>query len=200
MKILKMIEESINERYVADVVTALREGCIVVAPTDSLYALVCDATNNQAIEKICKIKMMKSAKTNLSIICSDISMASKYGRIDNEIFKTIKRNLPGAFTFLISATSKLPKAFKSRRVVGVRIVEGRIISRLVQELGNPVFSTSVEGVDEDYLCEPELIAQRYAHNVTYVIDSGRSSSIPSTIVDLTADEPLVLRQGASVFE
>lgn len=200
MKILRMIEENVNERYVADVVAALQDGCIVVAPTDSLYALVCDVTNNLAIEKICKLKMMKSAKSNLSIICSDISMASKYGKIDNVIFKIIRRNLPGVFTFLIAATSKLPKAFKTRRVVGIRVIEDRIISRVVQALGNPVFSTSVEGVDEDYLCEPELIAQRYARNVEYVIDAGRSASIPSTVVDLTGDEPSVLRQGMSVFE
>ena len=114
MKLLRMIEDSVNERYVDDIVRALEDGKIVVLPTDSLYALMCDAMNNQAIERICKIKSMKSAKSNLSISCSDISMASKYAKIDNEMFKIIKRNLPGAFTFLIEATSKLPKAFRAQ--------------------------------------------------------------------------------------
>ncbi len=199
MKVLKMIEESVNERYVEDIVSSLQDGCIVIAPTDSLYALICDALNNQAIEKICKIKMMKSAKTNLSIICSDISMASKYGKIDNEMFRLIKHNMPGAFTFLMEATSKLPKAFKGRRVVGIRIVDNSIMAKIVEVLGHPVFSTSVEGADEDYLCEPELIAQTYSREVEYVIDAGRSGSVPSTVVDLTGDEPEVLRQGVSEF-
>lgn len=166
MKILRMIENNVNERYVDEIVSALNNGGIVVLPTDSLYALVCDAMNNQAIERICKIKMMKSAKTNLSIVCSDISMASKYGKIDNGLYKLIRHNLPGSFTFLIEATSKLPKAFKGRRVVGVRIVDNEIIKRVVEEIGHPLFSTSVEGVDEDYVCEPELIAQTYGRDVS----------------------------------
>ena len=126
MKVLRMIENNVNERYVDEIISALNDGGIVILPTDSLYALACDAMNNQAIERICKIKMMKSAKTNLSIVCSDISMASKYGKIDNNLYKLIKHNLPGSFTFLIDATSKLPKAFKGRRVVGVRIVDNKI--------------------------------------------------------------------------
>ena len=200
MKILRMIENNVNERYVDEIVSALNNGGIVVLPTDSLYALVCDAMNNQAIERICKIKMMKSAKTNLSIVCSDISMASKYGKIDNGLYKLIRHNLPGSFTFLIEATSKLPKAFKGRRVVGVRIVDNEIIKRVVEEIGNPLFSTSVEGVDEDYVCEPELIAQTYGRDVEYVVDAGRSGYVPSTVVDCTGDEPEVVRQGLSEFE
>ena len=200
MKILRMIENNVNERYVDEIVSALNNGGIVVLPTDSLYALVCDAMNNQAIERICKIKMMKSAKTNLSIVCSDISMASKYGKIDNGLYKLIRHNLPGSFTFLIEATSKLPKAFKGRRVVGVRIVDNEIIKRVVEEIGNPLFSTSVEGVDEDYVCEPELIAQTYGRDVEYVVDAGRSGYVPSTVVDCTGDEPEVVRQGLSEFK
>ena len=200
MKILRMIENNVNERYVDEIVSALNNGGIVVLPTDSLYALVCDAMNNQAIERICKIKMMKSAKTNLSIVCSDISMASKYGKIDNGLYKLIRHNLPGSFTFLIEATSKLPKAFKGRRVVGVRIVANEIIKRVVEEIGHPLFSTSVEGVDEDYVCEPELIAQTYGRDVEYVVDAGRSGCVPSTVVDCTGDEPEVVRQGLSEFE
>ena len=200
MKVLRMIENNVNERYVDEIVSALNDGGIVILPTDSLYALACDAMNNQAIERICKIKMMKSAKTNLSIVCSDISMASKYGRIDNNLYKLIKHNLPGSFTFLIDAMSKLPKAFKGRRVVGVRIVDNKITKRVVEEMGHPLFSTSVEGVHDDYLCEPELIAQTYDRDVEFVVDAGRSGNIPSTVVDCTGNEPEVVRQGLSEFE
>ncbi|MGM9803627.1 MAG: L-threonylcarbamoyladenylate synthase [Muribaculaceae bacterium] len=194
-----MLEENVNDRYVRDVIAAMNGGGIVIVPTDSLYALACDALNNQAIERICRVKMMKSAKENLSIVCSDISMASKYAKIDNEKFKVIRRNLPGAFTFLIEATTKLPKAFKGRKVVGVRITDNKILQAIISELGNPVFCTSVEGDDEDYLCEPELIAQNYERFVDYVIDAGRSDATPSTVVDFTGDEPEVVRQGVSEF-
>lgn len=200
MKILRMIEENINQRYVDNVVKALQDGKIVIVPTDSLYALACDALNNQAIERICRLKSMKSAKSNLSIVCSDISMASKYAKIDDDLFKLIKRNLPGAFTFLIEATSKLPKAFKGRKVVGVRVPDNKILQAIVGELGNPLFSTSVEGVDEDYLCEPELIAQTYERDVEFVIDAGRSELQPSTIVDCSTDDYEIVRQGRAVFE
>ena len=200
MKLLRMIEDSVNERYVDDIVRALEDGKIVVLPTDSLYALMCDALNNQAIERICKIKSMKSAKSNLSISCSDISMASKYAKIDNEMFKIIKRNLPVAFTFLIEATSKLPKAFKGRKVVGVRITENKILQAIINNVGHPLFSTSVEGKDDDYRCEPELIAQTYARDVEYVVDAGRSELLPSTVVDFSDGDPEVIRQGRAEFE
>ena len=200
MKLLRMIEDSVNERYVDDIVRALEDGKIVVLPTDSLYALMCDAMNNQAIERICKIKSMKSAKSNLSISCSDISMASKYAKIDNEMFKIIKRNLPGAFTFLIEATSKLPKAFKGRKVVGVRITENKILQAIINNVGHPLFSTSVEGKDDDYRCEPELIAQTYASDEEYVVDAGRSELLPSTVVDFSDGDPEVIRQGSAEFE
>ena len=200
MKLLRMIEDSVNERYVDDIVRALEDGKIVVLPTDSLYALMCDALNNQAIERICKIKSMKSAKSNLSISCSDISMASKYAKIDNEMFKIIKRNLPGAFTFLIEATSKLPKAFKGRKVVGVRITENKILQAIINNVGHPLFSTSVEGKDDDYRCAPELIAQTYARDVEYVVDAGRSELLPSTVVDFSDGDPEVIRQGSAEFE
>ena len=200
MKLLRMIEDSVNERYVDDIVRALEDGKIVVLPTDSLYALMCDALNNQAIERICKIKSMKSAKSNLSISCSDISMASKYAKIDNEMFKIIKRNLPGAFTFLIEATSKLPKAFKGRKVVGVRITENKILQAIINNVGHPLFSTSVEGKDDDYRSEPELIAQTYARDVEYVVDAGRSELLPSTVVDFSDGDPEVIRQGRAEFE
>lgn len=201
MKLLPMIEENVNGCFVDDIVSALTDGEIVVLPTDSLYALACDVLNNQAIERICKLKDMKSAKTNLSMACSDISMASRYAKIDNDLFRVIKRNEDGAFTFLVEASNRLPRAFKSRKVVGVRIVKNKILREIISRLEHPVFTTSVSGADEDYLCEPELIAQTYENEVRYVVDAGRGGATGSTVVDCTvAGEVTIVRQGAAVFE
>lgn len=169
----------------------------MIYPTDTLYALGCDALNNNAIEKICKLKGLKSEKTNLSIICEDLSEVAKYARLDNANFRLLKDNLPGPFTFILPALSKLPKAFKGRKTVGVRIPDNAVSAALVKALGNPIMTTSVPvGDEEDYFTEPELIAERYIADVEIVIDAGRGGLVPSTIVDCTGEEPEVLRQGA----
>ena len=183
MKVLSIIEDNINQRFLDEVVETLRDGGIVIYPTDTIYAIGCDALNNQAIERICAMKSMKSAKTNLSIICHDISDAAEYAKFDNNQFKMMKRNLPGPFTFIFPALSKLPKAFKGRRTV------------IVENLGRPILSTSVMGQDEDYISEPELIAENYANTVDIVIDAGRGKVIPSTVVDCTSDDFEIVRQG-----
>jgi Putative translation factor (SUA5) len=138
---------------------------------------------------------MKSAKTNLSIVCQDIADAAKYAKIDNEQFRMMKRNLPGPFTFLLPALSKLPKAFKGRKVVGIRIPDNDIARRIVEALGRPILSTSVVGKDEDYTCEPELIAETYGDSVEYVVDCGRSELGASTVVDCTEGDVEIVRQG-----
>ena len=195
MKILKILENNINARYIDEVVDVLRDGGIVIYPTDTIYALGCDAMNNQAIERICAIKDMKSAKTNLSIICGDISEVAQYAKFDNRQFKLMKSNLPGPFTFILPALSKLPKAFKGRKTVGIRIPENNIALAIVEALGHPILTTSVEGPDVDYITEPELIAETYSNTVDIVIDSGRGESEPSTIVDCTGGEPEIVRVG-----
>ncbi len=203
MKLLKMIPESPNGRFVEIAADALRNGEIIIYPTDTLYALGCDALNNNAIERICKLKGMKSDKTSLSIICEDISEIAKYAKLDNAQFRMLKDNLPGPFTFILTALSKLPKAFKGRKEVGVRIPDNAIAMALVKALGNPIMTTSVgRDVDEvDYMCEPELIAERYANDVAVVIDAGRGKTEPSTIVDCTtADAPEIVRQGLGELE
>ena len=200
MKILPIIEDNINGRYLDEVVETLRDGGIVIYPTDTMYAIGCDALNNQAIERICTLKAMKSAKTNLSIVCASIADVSDYAKFDNRQFKMLKSHLPGPFTFLLPALSKLPKAFKGRRTVGIRIPDNKIAVAIVESLGHPILSTSVEGSDEDYRCEPELIAETYAESVDIVIDGGRGHLIPSTVVDCTGSVPEVVRQGAGDFE
>lgn len=195
MKVLKIMEGNINERSIDQIVDSLENGGIIAYPTDTVYALGCDAMNNQAIERICSIKEMKSAKTNLSIICSDISEVAQYAKFDNQQFRLMKSNLPGPFTFIFPALSKLPKAFKGRRTVGIRIPSNEIALSIVKALGRPILSTSVQGADEDYRSEPELIAETYASQIDIVVDGGRGGLTPSTIVDCTNGEPQVTRQG-----
>ena len=195
MKVLSIIEDNINIRHIEEIANVLRDGGIIVYPTDTVYAIGCDALNNQAIERICALKAMKSAKTNLSVICSDISEVAQYAKFDNTQFRLMKNNLPGPFTFIFPAMSKLPKAFKGRRTVGIRIPQNKIAVAIEQELGRPILTTSVPGQDEDYRCEPELIAEALGGSVDIVVDSGRGGLIPSTVVDCTGDEPEVVRQG-----
>lgn len=195
MKVLQIIEDNINSRHIEEIASVLRDGGIIVYPTDTVYAIGCDALNNQAIERICALKSMKSAKTNLSIICSDISEVAQYAKFDNTQFRLMKNNLPGPFTFIFPAMSKLPKAFKGRRTVGIRIPENKIATAIEQELGHPILTTSVPAQDDDYRCEPELIAESLGAIVDIVVDAGRGGLIPSTVVDCTGSEPEIIRQG-----
>ena len=197
MKILKILSDKPNERYIEMAADAMRRGEIVIYPTDTLYGLGCDALNNNAIEKICRLKGIKSEKTNLSIICHNLSEVAKYAKVNNQQFRILKDNLPGPFTFILSALSKLPKAFKGRKTVGIRIPDNPIAIALAEALGNPIMTSSVRDPDsdEDYICEPELIAERFEADVEIVIDGGRSGMEPSTVVDITGDEPEIIRQG-----
>lgn len=200
MKLLKIIPSNPNERFIDMAVDALADGEIIIYPTDSLYALGCDALNNNAIEKICKIKGIRSDKTNLSIICNSISQAAEYARISNDIFSLMKNNLPGPFTFILPALSKLPKAFKKRRTVGIRIPDNNVAQKLVEKLGHPIMTTSIQFEDEDYGCEPELIAEQYENAADLLLDAGRGSTIPSTIIDCTGDAPEIVREGRGILK
>lgn len=203
MKLLKIYPDNINDRHIAEVVETLRGGGIVIYPTDSLYAIGCDALNNSAIERICRLKGINPAKENLSVVCADISQASEYARIDNRAFSLLKRYLPGACTFLLPAATTLPKVFKGRKTVGVRIPDNAIARRLAEALGNPVLSTSIKW-DRDAPEEgrdPESIALNYSGTVDCMIDGGEGALIPSTVVDCTdSSAPVVTRDGAVRFD
>lgn len=200
MKLLKILEESPNERYLDMAVKALRDGEVIIYPTDTLYAFGCDGLNNNAIERICKLKGIKPEKTNLSIICRDISQVAEYARFDNSQFGIMKRNLPGPFTFIFPASSKLPKVFKGRKTVGIRIPDNRIALELVERLGNPILTTSIAYNDEDYARNAGLMSEQYKHDVELILDSGEGSTEPSTIVDFTGDEPLIVREGKGTLK
>ena len=197
MRRLKIYEENPNATEIEKAVEVLREGGIVIYPTDTIYALGCDALNVRAVERICRIKGINPQKVNLSIICRELSWVSEYAKLNNLYFKLLKRNLPGAFTFILPTSSSLPKIYKNRKTVGVRIPDHAITLALVEALGNPLLTTSVSVDDEEpeYGTDPELIAERYESVADLIIDGGEGGTIPSTTVDCTGDEPVVLREG-----
>lgn len=198
MKTYRMYPSSINDRYVEEIVEMLRRGATVIYPTDSLYAIGCDALNNRAVEKVCRLKGINPAKQRLAIVCSDISQASEYARIDNEAFRILKANLPGPFTFILPASSRLSKAFKGRREVGVRVPDSKIACRLAQALGNPLLTTTVEweGAEEEDLCHPSAIALHYGDAVDALVDGGEGHSVPSAVISLLdPSSPDIIRQG-----
>lgn len=202
MKNYRMYATSINERYVDEIVERLRRGEIIIYPTDTLYAIGCDALNNRAVERVCRLKGINPDKQRLSIICSGISQASEFVRIDNEAYRILRANLPGAFTFILPATGKLSKAFKGRREAGVRVPDNAIACALAEALGNPLLSTSVEwpGDDSDIseICHPESLQMHYEGAVDAIVDGGEGKTVPSAVIDLTdSRNPEILREGPS---
>lgn len=194
---MRIYEEKPNEAEIAKAVKVLRDGGIVIYPTDTVYALGCDALNVRAVERICQIKGINPQKVNLSIICRELSWVSEYAKLSNLYFKLLKRNLPGAFTFILPTSSSLPKIYKNRKTVGIRIPDNAITLALVEALGNPLLTTSV-AIDEEepeYGTDPELIAERYESVADLIIDGGEGGTTPSTTVDCTGDEPVILREG-----
>ncbi|MDL2323304.1 threonylcarbamoyl-AMP synthase, partial [Bacteroidales bacterium OttesenSCG-928-A17] len=157
----------------------------------------CDALNVRAVERICKLKDINPQKTELSIICEDLSNISEYAKVSNTVFKLLKRNLPGPFTFILNATNNLPKIYRNRKEVGIRVPDNNIILTLVRELGNPILTTSVRSKDDlmEYCTDPELIEEEYGHLVDAVVDGGYGGLEPSTVVDCTGDEIEIVRQG-----
>lgn len=195
--LIKIYPKNPNQKEIDKVVKVLQDGGLVIYPTDTVYAIGCDALNVRAVEKICKMKGINPAKSNLSIICYDLSNISEYAKVDTSTFKLMKKNLPGAFTFLLNTTSSLPKIYKDKKTVGIRIPDNNIIREIVRILGNPVLTTSVKNDDEiiEYSTDPELIEERYEKIVDLVVDGGYGGLDASTIVDCTDGEPTITRQG-----
>lgn len=201
MTILPMYPTSLNEKNLEHAVDTLRSGGIIIYPTDTLYAIGCDALNNNAIERICRIKGINPQKTELSIICHDISQAAEYARIDNRAFKMLKEYLPGPFTFLLPSSTRLPKVFKGRKTVGVRIPDNPIPTAIAGMLGNPILTTSVEDDGEGSLIYPQSLAIQYDGSADLIIDGGEGNEIPSTVVDITdSSAPVIVRQGAGYID
>ena len=202
---MRIIENQggVDRRALSAAVEALRDGNIIIYPTDTLYALGCDALNNRAIERLCRIKGINPDKNFLSIACGDLSQAAEYARIDNAAFRLLKHYLPGPFTFILPASTTLPKVFKGRKTVGVRIPDCEFARALATELGNPVLTSSVPVDDPDELVSAESLAMILDGNreIVLAVDGGAGKADPSTIVDCTdSRDPQISRQGLGVFE
>lgn len=195
--LVKLYNENPNPREIDKIISVLRDGGIVIYPTDTLYAIGCDALNVRAVEKICDLKGINPQKSNLSIICNDLSIISEYAKVDTPTFKLMKRNLPGPFTFILSTTSSLPKIYKNKKTVGIRVPDNNIIREIVAQLGNPVLSTSVKDDNDEieYTTDPELIHEKWQDFAEIIIDGGIGGIEPSTVVDCTSGEPTIVREG-----
>ena len=195
---LKIYEDNPNEAAIKKVVEVLKNGGVIIYPTDTVYGLGCDITNTKALERVAKLKGIKLEKANLSFICYNLSHISDYVKqIDTATFKLLKRALPGPYTFILPGNNDLPKVFKNKKTVGIRVPDNNIIRAIIKELGNPIISTSIHDEDEiiEYSTDPELIFEKWQNKVDMVIDGGYGDNIPSTIIDLSGNEPEVIREG-----
>ena len=200
---IKIYENNPNEGAIKKVVEVLKNGGLVIYPTDTVYGLGCDITNTKALERIAKIKGVKLEKANFSFICSDLSHISDYiKQIDTSTFKILKRALPGPYTFILPGNNNLPKEFKKKTTVGIRVPDNAIALEMVRQLGNPIVSTSIHDEDEvlEYSTDPELIFEKWQNLVDLVIDGGYGDNIGSTIIDLSGFEPVVIRVGKGSLE
>jgi len=195
---IKIYPENPSEKEIARVVKILKEGGLIIYPTDTVYGLGCDITNTKALERIAKIKGIKLEKANFSFVCSDLSNISDYVKqIDTATFKILKRALPGPYTFILPGNNNLPKEFKKKTTVGIRVPDNEIALEIVRQLGNPIVSTSIHDEDEvlEYTTDPELIFEKWQNLVDLVIDGGYGDNHASTIIDLSDGEPVVIREG-----
>jgi len=196
--LIKLYPDNPNHREFQRIADVLRDGGVVIYPTDTVYAIGCDITNNKAIQKIARLKDISADKGNFSIICNSLSNLSEYAKVDNASFKIMKKNLPGAFTFILQASNNVPKLFKSKKkTVGIRVPDHYIPIGIVEELGNPIMTTSIHDPDEviEYTTDPELIHEKYNKDVDLIIDGGYGNNTASTVIDCTNGEFEIIRPG-----
>lgn len=201
--ILKLYDKNNNPDDLQRIVDTLEEGGIIIYPTDTMYAIGCHALKERPIERICKLKNIDPRKHNLSIICYDLSNISEYARVSNATFKLMKHTLPGPFTFILNADSRLPKIFRNRKEVGIRVPDNNIIREICRMLNAPILTTTLplkEGEDIEYVTDPELINEKFGDKVDWVIDGGIGGIEPSTVINCCGDEPEVVRQGKGRLE
>ena len=197
-ELIKLYEDNPDPKQIAKIANVLRQGGLVIYPTDTVYGLGCDIRSVKALERIARIKGIKLDKANFSFICYDLSNLSDYVKqLDTHRFKILKRAFPGPYTFILPGNNNLPKVFKKKKTVGIRIPDNQIARDLVKSLENPIVSTSIHDEDEvlEYTTDPELILEKWDKLVDIVIDGGYGDNIPSTIIDLTSEEPELIRQG-----
>lgn len=202
-QLIKLYDDNPDPKLIKKIVKDMRDGALVIYPTDTVYGLGCDITNKSALEKVARLKGIKLDKANFSFICRDLSNLSDYvTSIDTRTFKILKRNLPGPYTFILPANNNLPTILKKKKTVGIRVPDNPIAIALVTALGNPIISTSIKDEDEviEYTTDPSLILEKWDKHVDYVIDAGYGGNVGSTIIDLTGDEPVLVREGKGSIE
>jgi tRNA threonylcarbamoyl adenosine modification protein (Sua5/YciO/YrdC/YwlC family) len=189
-------------RVIKQVTDVLRKGGIIIYPTDTIYGLGCDIFQHKAIERICQIKGINPQKAQFSFVCQDLSHLSEYAKqLSTPVYRTLKQHLPGAYTFILGASKQVPKILKTKKdTIGIRVPDNKIARCIVQELGNPILSTSLPGEFVEEYTDPEIIQDRFGKLVDLVIDGGPGGMIPSTVIDFTSDEPTVIREGAGEWQ
>ncbi|KJS04505.1 MAG: translation factor Sua5 [Flavobacteriales bacterium BRH_c54] len=202
--LIKIYPENPDERRIQQVIDVLKKGGVIVYPTDSVYSMGCDMANKRAVEKMAQLKGVKLEEANFSLICYDLSNISEYTvQFGTDIYKMMKRALPGPYTFILNANKNIPKLFQSKKqTIGIRVPDNNIARTIVNQLGNPMLSTSVHDDDEilEYTTDPELIHERYDGQVDLVIDGGFGNNEASTVIDCTGEIPEIVRQGIGVVD
>lgn len=200
--IIKIYPENPNQKEIRRVVETFQDGGLVIYPTDTMYAIGCNALDVRAVERICKIKGVKPQKSNLSIICYNLSNISEYAKVNNLVFRLIRDYLPGPFTFILPTSNELPKIYKNRKEVGIRMPDNNIIRELCKELGNPILTMSInyDPDEPEYATDPELIYEKYGEYVDIVIDGGYGGIKGSTIVNCTREPFEIIRQGKGIIQ
>ena len=199
--LLKIHPDNPQERLVKQVAESLRQGGIIIYPTDTVYGLGCDILQQKAIEKICRIKKVEPKKAQLSFVCSDLSHLSEFAKpLSNPVYRLLKEHLPGPYTFILPASKMVPKILQSKKdTIGLRIPDNKIAMAIIQELGRPILSASLPGeMVEDYT-DPEVMYENFMNEVDFVIDGGIGGMVPSTVVDCTGDEPQLIREGLGAW-
>lgn len=201
--LIRLYEENPKLSYILRIVEILRNDGVIIFPTDTIYGIGCDITNPKAVERVARIKNIKPEKADFSFLFYDLSHISDYCKpIPNSIFKLMKKNLPGPFTFILNANSNIPKIFRSsKKSIGIRVPDNSIVREIIRELGNPILSTSVRDADQiiEYTTDPELIHEKFGEQVDLVIDGGFGGNKPSTVLDCTSGEPILKREGKGIL-
>ena len=195
--LIKIHPDNPQPRLIRQVIDSMEKGGIVIYPTDTVYGLGCDILQQKAVERICRIKQVNPAKAQLSFVCSDLSHLSEFAKpLSNPIYRLLKDHLPGPYTFILPASKMVPRILQGKKdTIGLRIPDNRISMALVNELGRPILSASLPGeLVEDYT-DPEVMFENFRNEVDFVIDGGIGGIIPSTVIDCTQPEPVVIREG-----
>lgn len=196
---IKIWGDDLDHRQLDTIVETLKSGELIIIPTDTIYAICCDSLNRKAIDALCRLKGINPDKTQLSIICNDLSMSAEYAKFDNAAFRLIRDNTPGAFTFICKAANALPPEFKRRKTVGIRIPDFKATRQIAEALGHPLLTTTIEYSDSDYAINPELIAEAYQNRVALMLEGPDGGETPSTIIDCSTSTPEIIREGAGIL-